>query len=99
MRSLEFLLERVDLLVAEARAVPLQLPLQTKTRLIVVAAARNAAGVAVVTPAVRLVRMRATLELGHCNDKTYRELLSTSVARRAITSNFFLRIIYELNMA
>lgn len=85
MRPLELLLERVDLLVAETRAIPLQLPLQAETRLIVVGAARHAAGVAVVTPAVRLVRVRATLELGYCNNKTHHYQLS--FARTAITGN------------
>lgn len=87
MRPLELLLERVDLLVAETRAIPLQFPLQAETRLIVIGAARHAAGVTVVTPAVRLVRVRATLELGYCNNKTHRALLSTSFARTTITGN------------
>jgi hypothetical protein len=71
MRPLEFLLERIDLLVAEARTVPLKFPLQPETRLIVVGTARYAAGVTVVTSAVRLIRVRATLQLGHCNSKTH----------------------------
>lgn len=87
MRPLEFFLERVDLLVAEARAIPLQFPLQAETRLIVVGAARHAAGIAVVTPAVRLVRVRATLELSYCNNKTHRTSLSTPFARTTIMDN------------
>lgn len=62
MRSLELLLERVDLLVTEARAIPLKLPFQAEARLIVVRAPGHAPCVAVVTAAIRLVRVCTALQ-------------------------------------
>ena len=76
MGALEFLLQRVDLLVAEARAVPLELALEAQSCLVIVRAAGDAAGVAVVAAAVRLVRMRATFELRHYEQKEQREWLA-----------------------
>lgn len=72
MRPLEFLLERVDLLVTETRAIPLKLPFQAKTRLIIVRTPGHAPRVAVVTAAVRLVRVCAALQFRYCetNSKT-----------------------------
>lgn len=62
MRPLELLLERVDLLVTEARAIPLKLPFQAEARLIVVRAPGHASCVAVVTAAIRLVRVCTALQ-------------------------------------
>lgn len=72
MRPFEFLLERVDLLVTETRAIPLKLPFQAKTRLIIVRTPGHAPRVAVVTAAVRLVRVCAALQFRYCetNSKT-----------------------------
>lgn len=61
MSPLELLLEGVDLLVRETRAISLELAFEAQSGLIVVPATGNAAGVAVVTAAVRLVRVCSTL--------------------------------------
>lgn len=61
----ELLFKGVDLLVAEAGAVPLELSFQSQARLVVFRATGDTSGVAVIAPAVRFVRVRATLQFGH----------------------------------